>query len=513
MTTDTQSKNKIIVKNTLIMYGRMLAMLFLSLFTARIVFKTLGIDNYGIYNLVGGIIVFFSFLNSALTAATKRYITTDIAKGNDKTTSKTFYNAILAHCLIALVIFILAETVGLYVVNGLLNIPADRMIAANWVYQLSVITAILGIMQSPFNAAIVAYEKMGAFAWMTIFDAVFKLLIVYLVQVLPGDILISYTVLVFVVSIMNMIIYRVYTFYLIPTTHLRYRIIDKYQLKEMFGFMGWSMLGQACVVATTQGVGVLINVYYSVAVNAAMGVSNSITNVINGFVSNFQTAFNPQIIKSYVSKEYDYLQSLMIRTSKLSSFLILIFLIPLLFESDKVLYLWLDDYPQYAQEFCIYTLVVCFIEAISAPLWMMIYAQTNIKKYQIVTSVVYSQNFIIGWIALALGATPYSVIIVRIAIFLVLTIIRLMYTKRFFPKFDYMRWLNEVVLKSLIIFGVASSLTGATAYFLPLGLFAHIVVTTLVSLMVTLPMIYMIGLSMSEKTFVLNLVNIKFLRR
>lgn len=310
-----------------------------------------------------------------------------------------------------------------------------------------------------------------------------------------------------------MIIYRVYTFYLIPTTHLRYRIIDKYQLKEMFGFMGWSMLGQACVVATTQGVGVLINVYYSVAVNAAMGVSNSITNVINGFVSNFQTAFNPQIIKSYVSKEYDYLQSLMIRTSKLSSFLILIFLIPLLFESDKVLYLWLDDYPQYAQEFCIYTLVVCFIEAISAPLWMMIYAQTNIKKYQIVTSVVYSQNFIIGWIALALGATPYSVIIVRIAIFLVLTIIRLMYTKRFFPKFDYMRWLNEVVLKSLIIFGVASSLTGATAYFLPLGLFAHIVVTTLVSLMLTLPMIYMIGLSMSEKTFVLNLVNIKFLRR
>lgn len=498
----SSEKNKKIVKNTLYMYGRMLVMLLVSLFTARIVFNTLGVNDYGTYNVVGGIIVFFTFLNNGLSSATRRYITAEIAKGSEKSISHVFYICILAHLIIGFVILLLGETVGLWGVNYILNIPADRMWAANWVYQLSVFAAFLGIIQSPFSAMVVAYEKMDIYASFTILDVIFKLLIIYMVQAIPGDKLIVYALLVFAVGILNMIIYRVYTYRKFPVCRLKDHKGDKPLLKEIFSFMSWSIAGQAAVVGTNEGVSVLINVFYNVAVNAAMGVSNTITNTVNGFVYNFQTAFNPQIVKSYVAKDYDYLQNLMIRASKLSSYLIIIFLVPLMFETGNVLTLWLGNYPHYAVEFALCTLLAIFIEAISAPLWMMIYAQTNIKKYQIVISSVYSLNFFGGWLVLLLGAVPYSVIIIRIFVFGALASVRLAYVKKIFEAFDVWKWINEVVVKSLIIILVASIVTGLFAEMLKVTLFIHIVLTTIVSLCLTLPVIYFWGLDISERRFV-----------
>ena len=390
-----QDKNKRIVKNSLYLYARMFIMLAISLFTARIVFNTLGVDNYGIYNLVGGIIVFFTFLNNGLASATRRFITADIAENNIERGRQTFNVCIQAHIVIAFIILFLAETVGLWIVNYVLNIPKDRMNAANWVYQLSVFSAILGIIQSPFGTVITAYEKMNIYAYFTIFDVLFRLLVIYTVQIINGDKLIIYALLIFGVGIVNMILYRIYTFRTFEVCHLKW-VKNISQLKEVFKFMSWSIFGQAAVVGTNQGVSVLINIYHNVAVNAAMGVSSQITSIVNQFVSNFQVAFNPQIIKSYNREDYSFVNSLVIRSSKISSFLLIIFFVPLLFETSNVLQLWLGNYPKYAVEFCILTLCCIYIETICNPLWTVVYAQTNIKKYQINISTIYSLTFLLG---------------------------------------------------------------------------------------------------------------------
>ncbi|MCF2738813.1 lipopolysaccharide biosynthesis protein, partial [Bacteroides caecigallinarum] len=443
----SKSKNKQILKNTLFMYSRMIVMLIISLFTARIVYNTLGIENYGTYSVVGGIIVFFAFLNNGLSSATKRYVTGEIAIGTEESISHVFNTCIIAHCIVALIVLVLAEVIGVYVVNEVLNIPSYKLYAANYVYQLSVISAVLGIIQSPFGAVILAYEKMNIYAYFTITDVIFKLLVIYLVQTITGDKLIVYALLIFGVSIIDMMMYRIYTFITFPVCRLKKIRIDKPLLKEVFSFTTYSLAGQAAVVGTNQGVSVLVNLYHSVAVNAAMGVSSTITNTVQGFVGNFQAAFNPQIIKSYASKDYAYLETLMVKAAKISSFLIIIFLVPLIFEIGNVLTLWLgDDYPKYTEEFCLLVLFSNYIEALAAPLWMMLYAQSNIKKYQLIVSSIYSLNFFGSWIVLFLGALPYHVITIRIFIFLILLMIRLYYVGVLFQGFHKLQWVKKVVI-------------------------------------------------------------------
>ncbi len=498
---DSKAKNRLIVKNTLFMYMRMLVMLFVSLFTARIVFNTLGIDNYGTYNLVAGIIIFFTFINNALGSATKRFITAEIGVGDPVKIKHIFNTCINAHIIIAIIILILGETVGLWFVNNKLNIPPELMRGANWAYQLSVVSAIIGIIQAPYGAVVVAYEKMGIYALFTIIDVILKLVIIYAVQAIDGDKLIVYSLLLLMVSVVRMIMFQTYTYFKLPICRLKF-VKDVKLLKEVFTFTGWSLFGQATVVASNQGVNVLVNIFYNVAVNAAMGVSNTIINTVNGFVTNFQSAFNPQIIKSYNNGDYDYLQSLLVRGAKLSSYLIIIFLVPLLFETPRVLQLWLGDYPEYAVEFCRLSLCSIYIESIAAPLWMLIYSQSNIKEYQIVVASIYSLCFFGGWVVLYLGASPYSVIVVRGVIFFVLLFVRLHYVKRYFKEFNVTNWIYNVLIKGVIIIGISAIITGLFSSALELPNFIHIVSITIISLCCTVPLIYLFGMNKAEKMFV-----------
>lgn len=483
-------------------------MLIISLFTARLVYNVLGIDNYGIYNLVAGIVVFFTFINSGLSTATRRYITVDIADDNIEKGKHTFNICFVAHILIALLILLLAETIGLYILNNLLNIPKERFWASIIVYQLSVFTAIISIIQSPFMTIITAYERMDIYSYFTIFDVAFKLLIVYAIQFINSDKLVLYAFLLFMSGVTNLLIYGIYTYYTFPISHLK-KVKDRFLLKDIFKFMSWSILGQSVAVANQQGVSVLVNIYYNVAVNAAIGVSNSIIAIIQNVISNFQTAFNPQIIKSFTLKEYDYLNRFIIRTSKLSSFLILLFSIPLSFEISNVLALWLGDFPQYAPEFCVLTLIVTFIDSISAPLWMLAYSQSDIRKYQIILSIVASLNFFIGWIILFVGCKPYSVMIVRICICIILLIVRLYYTKIFLPTFNLWSWIKEVCGRNVIIIIPSILITGLCSHLLVLPVFIHIVCTTIVSLIVIIPSIYYWGLKVEERVYIINLLKSK----
>ena len=284
---------------------------------------------------------------------------------------------------------------------------------------------------------------------------------------------------------------------------------NKSQLKDIFSFTGWSLFGQAAVVATNQGVSVLINIFTSVVVNAAMGVANTIINVVNGFITNFQTAFNPAITKSYVAKDNNYLKDLLIKTSKLSSFLLLIFAIPIIFESKNLLHIWLGDYPQYSSEFCNLSLGYIYLEAISAPLWMLIYSNKNIKRYQIIISSVYFLNIILSWILLFLKYPPYNIMIIRCFVDIILVIIRLIYCKKLLPTFKIALWTKEVIFKSTIIALASSVLPFAIKNIISIPPFISIITTTILSLIVSIPLIYTIGLTLQERQSTINILKKK----
>ena len=494
--------NKRIAKNTIYMYMRMLVMLFISLFTSRVIFNALGVDNYGIYNVVGSVIVFFSFLNNGLSLATKRYITAELADGNTESQGRTFGLAILAHIYIAIIVFILAETIGLWAVNSLLKIPEGRMFAANVVYQLSIFSAIIGILQSPYSSAIVAHERMSIYAYFSIFDVAFKLMIVFAVKWIEGDKLIIYGLLLFIVCICNFLIYFSYCRKAFP----QYQFVlpqERTGLKDMFGYMGWSLAGQGMVMLTNQGVTMLINVFVGVAVNAAMGISNTITNIVSQFVSNFQVAFNPQITKYYVAGDTKNLNQLIYRASRYSSFLVLIFLVPLIFQADTFLTIWLGDYPQYSVQFCVLTVFCIYCEALSGPLWMMMGSDTNIRRYQIIVSTIFSLNFIGSWILLYLGYAPYNVITVRLFVSIVLIIVRLLLCKEKISSFSLTRWFCNTIIRSLGIVVVPILVN----VLLVKHIFANHIVEffTVCSISVVLMVfgIYIIGLNVGERRLIL----------
>lgn len=490
--------NKRIAKNTLYMYVRMLAIVLVSLFTVRVVFRELGEDNYGIYNLVAGVIVFFSFLNSGLTAATRRYINTELATGTIESQRHVFNTCVVAHILIAAVVLLLGETAGLWFVCKMLNIPDGRLGAAIWVYQFTIVSAVVGVMQAPYNAAIVAHERMNVFAYISILDVALKLCVAWLVCLLPGDVLINYGALVLCAILLTALVYRTYCWRHFPDTRWQYRR-DVPLLRQVFGFMSWSVLGQLAVVGANQGVSVLVNLYTSVAVNAAIGVSNQIVNVANNFVVNFQTAFNPQIIKSYANGEYAYLKSLMLRASKLSSYLIILFLVPVMFECPRLLHLWLGDYPTYAVEFCILTLFAIYLDAIAAPLWMLSYARKEIRTYQLVLSSIYALTFFGAWLVLGIGLVPYAVVGVRIVVYAVMLAVRFFFARRILPSLKGWEWFSQVVLRSLAIIVGASAVTWAVSTHLSAAPILHIAVTASVSTASVLLLAFFIGLNRHER--------------
>lgn len=447
---EATSNNKRIAKNTLYMYFRMIVVMIVSLFTTRIVFNALGVDNYGIYNVVGTIIVLFNFINSGLTTATRRYITAEIAQGNEDSQKNVFNLSLCAHGLIGLIILILAETIGLYLVNFTLNIPSERMFAANIVYQLSVLSALWGVFQAPFQAAITAFERMKIYAYLSIFEVILKLVFAYIVYITSGDKLVVYAILVFLQVFISTFLTRLYCVRHFKICRFK-KPHNRALLKEMFGYMGWSLIGQFVVVLTSQGVSMLVNVFSSVAANAAIGISNQITGVVTQFTSNFQVAFQPQITKQYVTKEFESLNNLALRSSRFSSYLVLVFMVPIAFQIENFLGLWLGDYPEFATQFCIFTLLSVFIDAMSAPLWMIAMAENHIKKYQIIISIVYSFNFIGAWCVLKLGFPPYSVIIVRCFVYFVAFFTRLFLIRERIPHFSISKWILNNILGTLKI--------------------------------------------------------------
>ena len=412
---DTSSANKRIAKNTLVLYVRMLFTMGISLFTSRVILQTLGVEDYGISSVVGGVISMFTFINAAMVSSTQRYLNFELVRGDANQLRSVFSTSLQIHALIALAIIVLSETVGLWFLNEKLVIPEARMTAAMWVYQCSILSCAVSIMSTPYNAVIVAHEKMSAFAYISILDVSLKLLVVYLLVVLPFDKLIILSILSLLVQLFIRYIYTLYCHRHFPESYFQFRF-NKTLFKEMFGFAGWSFWGNLAAILYTQGLNMMLNIFFGPIVNAARGIAVQVQSAVQQFVGGFQTALNPQITKNYASNNLPQMHSLMFRSARFS-FLLLFFLsLPVLMETNFILTLWLKTVPDDAVIFTQIMICISLIYTTANPCVIANQATGKVKIYQMVVGGILLLILPISYVVLKLGAPAYSVFIVHFCI-------------------------------------------------------------------------------------------------
>ena len=373
--------NKRIAKNTLLLYGRMLFAMAISLYTSRVILNTLGVTDYGIYNVVGGVVTMLGFLTGSLGAASSRFITYELGKGDMNVMKRTFGNIKTIHFILAGIVLLLGETIGLWFVLNKLQIPAERMTAAVWVYQFSVLSFILSVISVPYNAAIIAHERMKAFAYIGIIDAVLKLLIVYLLLVVPYDKLIVYAFLFFCIQLFDRIVYGVYSSRHFEETRARC-VFDKKMFKEIFSFAVWTMNGNLAVIGYTQGINILLNMFFGPVVNAARGIAVQVQGVVQNFCYNFQMSLNPQLTKSYAQNDLLNMRRLLKISSKFSFFMLFFIALPLMLEAPLVLKWWLGIVPDHTVSFLRLILCSSMLITLSNPLVVSVHATGHIKCFQ-----------------------------------------------------------------------------------------------------------------------------------
>lgn len=415
MSIQTSDNNKRIAKNTMLLYCRMLLLMVVSLYTSRVTLAALGVEDYGIYNVVGGVVAMFSMLSGSLSAAISRFITFELGRGDKERLKTVFSTSVNIQIGLAIIIMVLAEIGGVWFLNCKMNIATERLLAANWVLQCSIITFMINLISVPYNAAIIAHERMSAFAYISILEAVLKLLVVYLLYVTLYDRLIVYAVLLCLVAIALRLIYGIYCKRNFEECTYHF-IYDKSILRSMTGFAGWNFIGVASGALRGQGVNIVINLFCGAAVNTARAISFQVNNAVNSFASNFMTAINPQITKSYASGNYGYMMQLIFQGARLSYYLLLFISLPLILEADTVLKLWLEEVPEHTTLFVQLILVFGMEEALSNPLITAMLATGDIKKYQLTVGGLQLMNFPVSYMLLKFGLFPEVTIIAAIVI-------------------------------------------------------------------------------------------------
>ena len=456
----------------------MLVSIIVNLYTVRLMWKVLGVDNYGIYNVVGGIVLMFAFLNNAMVASSQRFISFALGLNDKNKLQKTFSMSLTVHALLAVLVVVIAETIGLWFLNNKLNIPVDRMTAANWVYQCSVVSFLFTIISVPYNACIVAHEHMKVYGYLGILDVFLKLGIVLLVAILPFDVLIAYSVLILCLSIFNRFIYTVYCRRHFEECRYKY-FNDHHLLKDMFSFAGWSFIGNMGFSVRDQGINVILNMFFNVAVNAAKGIANQVGTVINGFASNFTMAVNPQLTKRYASGNINNMLQLLYNGCKYSLILMLLIVIPLIIAAPNVLRLWLGDVAPYTVGFLQLILIMSLIDCVVSPITTSLQATGNIKKFQIVISIVMLLNLPLAWVLLKLYDNPYLVVVVCIITSVIALISRLILLHEQI-KFSYIKFFRKVYGKTVLLIIIVG---GISWYIFPLfrkdiwGIFGFFVIS------------------------------------
>lgn len=422
--TTYQASTKRIAKNTLMLYFRQILILLVSLYTVRVVLNTLGAEDYGIYNVVAGVVVLFSFVNNAMATATQRFLNYSLGENDKKKTQEVYSASLIVHLGIAAIFVLLAETVGLWFVSNKLNIPEARRAATAIVYQFTIITTVFNILRVPYNAVIIAYEKMSFFAWLSILESLLKLAIVFLLVLSGIDRLVFYAFLMTAVALIILCFYKLYcnrTFEI-----ARYsKVTDISLVKKILSFSGWSLFGAVANVANSQGTNIVLNMFTNVTVNAAMGIANQVNSAVYSFVGNFQTAFNPQIVKSYASNDSGYFINLVCRTSKFSFFLLFFIAFPLYVNAEFILTIWLKNVPEFTVPFVRLILIWSLIEAINGPLFMAIQSTGKIKIYQLIVGMINLSNIPLLIFSFSVGGGPLWLMYIKISLNLFALVFRI----------------------------------------------------------------------------------------
>lgn len=492
---------KRIAKNTLMLYVRMLFGMLVSLYTSRMVLSTLGVEDYGIYNVIGGVVAMFSMISSSLSSAVSRFLTFELGRGDKVRLKKVFATSLAIHLVLAVIVLLLAESVGIWFLNTHMNIPATRLYAANWVFQASLLSFMFGLFCVPYNASIVAHERMSAFAYIGVLDILLRLGIVLFIAYAPlaFDRLIAYSLLLVAVGILMQGIYWHYCRH--HFEECRETIsFDKACWKEMSAFAGWNFIGCTAVLLKNNGVDILLNLFIGPVINAARGIANTVSNVVSSFAGNFMTALNPQITKSYAAKEYDYMFSLVERGSRFSFYILLLFALPILFETEYILTLWLKNYPAHTIIFVRLVLLLSMLEALSNTLINLQLATGKLRNYQLVVGGMQLMNFPLSYSCLKVGCPPESVLIVALLVAICCLFLRLLFLRKMVG-LRVSRFLYNVCGNVLLV-SITAAVIPIILYLLLQDNLMRFLLIGFVSVICSVLSIYIVGCNIKEQTFI-----------
>lgn len=499
--TEQSANNKRIAKNTIFLYFRMLLMMAVNLYTSRVILQVLGVEDYGIYNVVGGVVSLLSIISSSLSTATQRFITFGLGKNDRDYLCRVFSISIYIHIAMCILIVVLAESIGLWFLGTELQIPLDRANATMWVYQCAVVSSVIMIMSVPYNATIIAHEKMGAFALISLLEVFLKLGIVYLLLLFSVDKLILYAILLVATQLCVRCSYTIYCKKHFEETKIQ-KVKDVALVKEIGLFSMWSLMGNAAYVSYTQGLNVLLNMFFAPTVNAARGIAVQVQSTVNQFVQSFQTALNPQIIKSYASADLPYMYNLVFRSARFSFFMLLILSLPILIETETILNLWLTFVPENTITFLRLILLTTWINSIANPLVVSVKATGKVKRYELIIGVIMLLILPISYIFLKLGYPPYIVFVVHLCMECVAQIARIFITRNLIG-FSVFSFFKSVIFRIVSVVSVALVIPLCLFIYLDDSIlsFLSVCFSSVVSCILS---IYLLGLTNNERIMIVN---------
>lgn len=416
--------NRIIVKNTILMYTRMVVTILIGLFTVRVVLRTLGVDDFGLYNVVSGMVLMLSFFSNTLATTTQRFLSYELGRSEDSRIKHIFGTSMILYVALCLFVIIISETIGLWYVNRIMIIPEGKLYTANWIYQFSILSFIFAILSAPYNACIISHEKMNIYAYISIADAVIKLMLVYLLSIFAGDKLLLYGLFLMLLSFVDYLFYRIYCRKYFEESHytLQFKLSS---LKEFGAFAGWNMWGAISNVVMGQGINLLLNAFFNVVINAARGLAYQVDRAINSLVQNFYTAIRPQIVKNYASEEYTDMYGLVFVSTRLGYYLMLILSVFFIFNMESILSFWLGDFPKETVMFAKLVIISNLIVVYAQPFSMVIAASGKISMYQIISGLINISVLPVSWVLLKTNANyniPFYVMIITSILFSAWTI-------------------------------------------------------------------------------------------
>ena len=504
--TDTAQNNRRIAKNTFYLYLRMGITMMVQLYTSRIVLQALGIEDYGIYNIVGSVVVMFSFISGPLGTATQRFYNFELGKKDGGNLNTIFNISLYCFLILALVMFLLVELGGVWYISNKMNLPPDRTGAAMFVFQFSLLTFLLSLVKTPFESLIIAHENMSYYAYVSILDVALKLLNAFSLTWFLGDKLKLYAVNHLVIALIIFVCVQFYCHRKFTTIRIT-RVWDSGIFKSMASFSGWSLFGSVASMSANQGLNLLLNFFYGVTVNAAVGVANQVSAAVNQFVGNFQIAFRPQIVKYYSGEEFHELRTLVDNTAKFSDCVFFSVACTVMLHAQFLLELWLGKVPEFASEFVVLNLIYLLLETLSAPMWMTIQATGKIRNYQIVISSVIFLNIIISYFFLKAGYSPTVVMEIKCCLDFAYLAIRLLFmrAKIQFPIREFAR---KVLLPISLVTALSVIPTAILSY-LDLAGWKYLIASVLTFMAFYMTSVFFIGISRSERERVMVLLKRK----